>query len=119
MGLDELSRRLGWPTRQQVLHPREPALRVRSDAAREKIGAGLKESIRQYHGGDVQCEVGVLATETGFGSSSNPIAVICEFSGPVTDAVLRDAHRLAWNFCRSPLLITVEPFRMRTWSCCE
>jgi hypothetical protein len=29
------------------------------------------------------------------------------------------AHRLAWNFARAPLLITVEPHQVRAWTCCE
>jgi hypothetical protein len=33
--------------------------------------------------------------------------------------VLREAHRLAWNFSHSPTLVTVEPDLVRVWTCCE
>ncbi len=44
---------------------------------------------------------------------------VCEFGAPVTPEILRQSHKLAWNFCRSPLLITIEPHQIRAWSCCE
>jgi hypothetical protein len=37
----------------------------------------------------------------------------------VEAATIREAHRLAWNFCRSPLLITLEPHLVRAWTCYE
>ena len=48
-----------------------------------------------------------------------PVAVVCEFSRPVSNQTIAETHRLAWNFSRSPLLITIEPNLVRTWSCCE
>jgi hypothetical protein len=48
-----------------------------------------------------------------------PVAIVCEFGRPVADNVLAATHRLAWNFSRTPLLVTVEPHLVRTWTCCE
>ena len=47
------------------------------------------------------------------------LALVCEFPRAVSDATLADCHRLAWLFVRAPLLITVEPHRVKTWTCCE
>ena len=33
--------------------------------------------------------------------------------------MLHEVQRLAWNFCRSPLLVTVEKHLVRAWSCYE
>src|SRR5260221_4882519 len=33
--------------------------------------------------------------------------------------VLAEVRRLAWNFCRAPLLVTIEPHLLRSWTCCE
>jgi hypothetical protein len=43
--------------------------------------------------------------------------VVCEFSKRASTEVLREAHRLSWNFCRAPLLITLDPVELRCWSC--
>jgi hypothetical protein len=42
-----------------------------------------------------------------------------EFARPAPAEGLREAHRLAWNFARAPLLVTVDPVAIRSWSCCE
>jgi hypothetical protein len=48
-----------------------------------------------------------------------PIALVCEFDRSVRESTLAAAHKLAWNFSRAPLLITVEPHLVRAWTCCE
>src|SRR5260221_166113 len=44
---------------------------------------------------------------------------VIEFTSTVGQDVLREAHRLAWNFSHSPALITIEPDLVRVWTCCE
>ncbi len=51
--------------------------------------------------------------------SDPPIALVCEFNQALTPEHLRRTRALAWNFCRTPLLITLEPHLLRTWSCYE
>jgi hypothetical protein len=51
--------------------------------------------------------------------TESPLALICEFPRAVSQSVLREAHRLAWNFSLSPLLITVEPHIIRSFTCCQ
>jgi hypothetical protein len=63
--------------------------------------------------------MGVLAPDPSDNSSQQPLAIVCEFQSAATPDALREAHRLAWNFSRSPLLITLEPHLIRAWSCCE
>jgi hypothetical protein len=48
-----------------------------------------------------------------------PLAVVVELPRAVTEGALQEVHRLAWNFARSPLLITIDPAMIRSWSCCE
>lgn len=63
--------------------------------------------------------VGILTGNPQATGAEVPIAIVCEFSRRVSDDVLREAHRLSWNFCRAPLLLTIEPHVIRAWSCCE
>jgi hypothetical protein len=36
----------------------------------------------------------------------------------VSEPILAEAHRLAWSFSRTTLLVTLEPHRLIAWSCC-
>ncbi len=63
--------------------------------------------------------VGILTKNPGSDHTEAPIAVVCEFPRGVANETLVLCHTLAWNFVRSPLLVTVEPHRVRTWTCCE
>lgn len=47
------------------------------------------------------------------------LALVCSFREPATSEALGEAHRLAWNFGHTPLLIVIEPGRIRAWSCYE
>jgi hypothetical protein len=63
--------------------------------------------------------LGVLSTNPASEASDAPLAIVCEFdSAPRTDTLV-ELHRLAWNFCYSPLLATLEPGLLRAWNCCE
>jgi hypothetical protein len=69
--------------------------------------------------GKDRVRVSILAGDPGAESSDPPIALVCEFNQALTPGHLRRTRALAWNFCRTPLLITLEPHLLRTWSCYE
>jgi hypothetical protein len=78
----------------------------------------LESAVRRAPG----CEhavVGALTDNPEGKGSQAPLAVVVELNRPVSDDALREVHRLGWNFSRSPLLITVDPVALRSWSCCE
>jgi len=120
MRLEDLHRRLGWPARDEILAPRGPSALIFAQHARSKVGSALRLSLGRNHpNGKVHVDVGLLMSDAGAGESAAPNAIVCEFSDAVSDVVIADAHRLAWNFCRSPLLFTVEPTVLRCFTCCE
>jgi hypothetical protein len=103
---------LGWPEPASVLSPSGPGARAAVQAAGEKIG----RSLRQMDGGE-GVRVGVL-TEAAENTVA-PLAVVCEFPRAIPEETRLQAHRLAWNFSRTNLLVTVEPQLVRAWTCCE
>jgi hypothetical protein len=112
MLLDQACHKLGWPDRRQVFKPSGGGNRVLAELAQEKIGLPLKRQ-----GADVQ--VGVLSPAPESTHTESPLAIVCEFAKRPSDDQLRFAHKLAWNFCRSRLLITAERNRLRAWTCCK
>jgi N-6 DNA Methylase len=103
---------LGWPHRDQILTPAGAGPRLLAEAAEQKIGRPLRRRA------DVRSlSVGVLVPNPNSDTSETPLAVVCEFGRQVSDAVLREVHRLTWSFSKAPLLITVEPTLLRAWSC--
>jgi hypothetical protein len=108
----QLYSRLGWPHRDQILTPEGAGPHILAEAADQKIGRPLRRRA------DVSSvSVGVLVPNPNSDDSETALAIVCEFGLPVPDAVLRDVHRLTWNFSKAPLLITVEPTLLRAWSC--
>jgi type I restriction-modification system DNA methylase subunit len=114
MLLDEAHDSLGWPARKQVLHPEGAGARVFADFARQKIGEALR---RKFPG--LQVITGILAADPYSNSTEAPLAIVCEFPSGAGDKELEEAHRLAWNFSRTALLLTLEPHRLIAWSCCQ
>jgi type I restriction-modification system DNA methylase subunit len=114
MLLDDAHNQLGWPCQKQVLEPVGAGARVYADFAREKIGAALRRKFDK-----LQVDTGVLAADPSSDSTEAPIAVVCQFPSGVPGDVLDEAHRLAWNFSRAALLVTLEPHRLIAWSCCQ
>jgi len=112
MSLLNLYQQLGWPKPEEILSPVGIGVRVVAELASEKIGQVLA---REFQG--VSVKVGVLSASPD--TSEAPIAIICDFANAVSAEVLFEAQRLAWNFSRSLLLITIEPHIIRKWSCCE
>jgi hypothetical protein len=102
---------LGWPERDEIFSPRSAARRVVIELLNSRLGAPLREL-----GADVQ--VGVIPTSVAAESAESPLALVCEFREQPTDEHLNQAHRIAWNFCRSRLLVTIERHRILAWSCC-
>jgi hypothetical protein len=114
MSLAQLQKRMKWPARQAIFSPSGIGPRLLAELAREKIQAEIR---RCPDGGDAH--LGILTKNPGSNDTEAPLALVCEFPRPVCDDTLAACHRLAWLFVRAPLLVTVEPHRVRTWTCCE
>jgi hypothetical protein len=114
MSLHDAHKLLDWPAPAQVLEPSGAGPNVFAHLAKEKLGKAIE---RLQDGTDVK--VGILAANPENDATESPLAVVCEFHRTVSGKTLQEAHRLAWNFSYAPLLITIEPGLVRTWSCCE
>lgn len=104
---------LRWPSPGQILCPPGAGPSVYARLADAKLGQALRRSA----GPDIQ--VGILAAEPTARATEAPLAIVCVFARPADPPMLYEAHRLAWSFSRSPLLITLEPHAIRAWTCCE
>lgn len=113
MLLDKAHEWLGWPQPSQIFSPTGAGARVYADFAKRKIENSLK---RQYP--QLSVEAGVLATNPSAADTAAPLAVICQFPNGAPSEALDEAHRLAWSFSRTALLVTLEPHRLIAWSCC-
>ena len=114
MRLEWFHANLHWPSPDRVLDPQGPGPRVIARQAREKIGNALAKT---DGGSEVVC--GLLTPNPDSVATEAPGAIVCEFPRRVPEETLREAQRLAWNFSKSPTLITIEPQMVRSWSCCE
>lgn len=112
--IEEAHNILHWPAPTKILEPSGAGPRIFSQLAKNK----LERSIGRLADGE-GVVVGVLSANPDSDETEPPIAVVCEFPRVVSDKTLRECHRLAWSFCRSPLLITLEPGILRAWTCCE
>ena len=112
--LQQAHQQLGWPSPEQVLNPSGAGPRVFAALAEEKLGLAIRRRP------DVKgINVGVLTLDPNSNATQAPIAIVCEFYNRVSSETIRETHALAWNFCRAPLLITIEPQQIRAWTCCE
>ena len=102
---------LGWPNQKELFTPSSPVRRVLAHTVQARIGDPLRRA-----GADVKA--GVLPADPFTEKTDAPLALVCEFNSTPTTEQLNLAHKLAWNFCRSRLLITLERQRIRAWSCC-
>jgi len=114
MLLDTTHDALGWPARNEVLTPPGAGPGVIADLAKAKIERTV---VRLEDGAGAR--IGILTANPRAAATEAPIAVVCEFPRNVSRRTLLETRRLAWNFCRSPLLITLEPTLIRSWTCCE
>lgn len=103
---------LGWPDARFILHPPGEGAAVCANLVNQKIGDPLRRFAPQ-----VQVSTGILIPEPETAATLSPMAIICEFPHGAPPAVLDEAHRLAWNFSRSALLVTLEPHKLVAWSC--
>lgn len=101
----------GWPAADEIFSPTGAAPAMYARLAQEKIGAALS----RFAGHRV--DVGVLVPDSTTSDTDVPLAVICSFPSRAHPDALNEAHRLAWNFCHAPVLITIDPYEIRTWSC--
>ena len=112
--LKEFHQRLHWPKPNHIVQPPGAGPAVYCRLARLKIEKPLARIL-----GDDQVRVSVLVGDPVDDSSDAPIALFCEFTKALTPEDLNETRKLAWNFCRSPILITMEPHLIRVWSCYE
>ncbi len=111
-GLAMLERELDWPSPRDVLQPREGSARMFALLAEEKIGVALKRMC-----GEGEVKVGILSGDVSTPDTEAPFAIVCEFRFRASPEIQAAAHRLAWNFCRAPVLITIDPQAVDVWSC--
>ena len=114
MSLERTRSELGWPREELILQPPGAGPAVSAKIAREKIGRSLA-SLSEAAG----ARVGILSPDPLADETQAPLALVCEFQHPVHSATLAELQRLAWSFIRTPLLLTVEPHRLRAFTCCE
>lgn len=103
---------LGWPAPEQAFEPSGAGAKVYAEFARKKIQGAMEIA----HPG-VKVKIGVIAADPNSDSSEAPLALVCEFPRAVTNEILDLVHRLAWNFSRTALLVTLEPHQLIAWSC--
>ena len=112
MWLDDAYQHLGWPKPSQVTNPTGGGPSHYARQVEQKIGEALKR-----HCSLKNIQTGILCADPVSDSAEAPIAVVLQFDEAVNDDVLREAHRLCWNFSRTALLITLEPARIQAWTC--
>jgi hypothetical protein len=114
MSLELTHSKLGWPSRDRIFDPPGEGARVYARLARDKLGGAI--ALRPDA---ADTEVGVLSPNPDSSDSVPPLAVVCEFGRQVSAQTLCEMQKLAWNFSRCPMLVTVEPHLLRVWTCCE
>jgi hypothetical protein len=112
MLLEQASHKLGWPERREVIKPSGEGNRVFAELVQEKVGLPLKRA-------GAEVEVGVLSSSPAAANTEAPLAIVCEFSKRPAEQLLEFAHKLAWNFSRTRLLITAQRDRLCAWTCCK
>jgi type I restriction-modification system DNA methylase subunit len=115
-GLLELAHeKLYWPHPNQIWEPSGAGPKVYASLANEKIGEAIRRECQDAR----SAKIGVLTANPDGDETETPIAIVCEFSRPVSEETIREIYRLAWSFSRTRALITLEPHLLRVWSCCE
>ena len=112
MSLEQAHAVFGWPSKDEILDPKGVGAAIYARLANEKIGKAIS---RRADGEGVR--VGILASNPD--ATEAPLAIVCDFPKKVSPETLLETQKLAWNFSRSLLLITVEPHIIRKWTCCE
>lgn len=110
--LQQLTEEYGWPDANDIFDPSGAGAKVLVQLAQKKLGKALERET-----GVTGVRIGALSSNPE--TSEAPHAIVCLFPTPVEQKTLLAVQRLAWNFSRSLLLITIEPHIIRKWSCCE
>jgi hypothetical protein len=84
----------------------------------ELVQRKLQDPLRRMENG-IDLRVGILSRDPMADETASPLAIVCEFPQSVSNQIIREAHRLAWNFSHAPVLITLEPHQIRAWTCYE
>jgi hypothetical protein len=114
MSLDLAHAELAWPPSDQVINPPGAGPRVIAETTRKKIGQNLARVT-----GRNDIRVGVLLDDPTSDTTQPPMAIVCEFLRRPDFTELVEAQRLCWNYSTAPVLFTVEPGLIRSWTCCE
>ena len=114
MSLAQAAHELGWPQERWILEPPGAGAAVSAALAERKI----RPSLASLEGAE-NARVGVLSLDPTAAETQAPLALVCTFDRPAPVTTLAELHRLAWNFSRTPLLLTVDTHRLRAFTCCE
>lgn len=112
--LELFHEKLDWPSLAEIATPSGAGAEIYARLAKRKVGQPLR-----LQAGGRGVRVGVLTKNPHAEDSEEPVGLLCEFSRTLSPKMLHEVQRLAWNFCRSPLLVTVERYLVRAWSCYE
>lgn len=107
--------KLYWPRPDQVLTPTGVGPSIYAQLAREKLGKTIERECQD----GVGVRVGILTINPEGDETDAPLAVVCVFNRPISQATLSKTYNLAWSFSRTQALITIEPHLLRVWTCCE
>src|SRR4051794_36825361 len=108
--LELAHQQLGWPDSDILFHPPGEGPRILTELANQKIGQHLLGYSRNE-----KLTIGVVVSDYEASNSEAPVALVCKFDGVPSEEILRETHRLAWNFSRTPLLLTVDDKFIRAW----
>src|SRR6266446_5109812 len=100
MSLELTHEKLSWPSPREVRNPSGDGARIFAELARAKIQTALAYS------DTCSPQIGVLSRNSQAKETQSPLAIVAEFERRATDHVLRELHRLAWNFSHAPTLVT-------------
>ena len=114
MSLAQAAHELGWPEERWILEPPGAGAAVNAALAERKI----RPSLVSLEGAG-NARVGVLSLDPTAAETQAPLALVCAFDRPAPVTTLAELHRLAWNFSRTPLLLTVDTHRLQAFTCCE
>jgi len=112
--IDRVQQELNWPVASEIFQPSGSGPCMLAELVQRK----LQDPLRRMENG-IDLRVGILSRDPMADETASPLAIVCEFPQPVSNQIIREAHRLAWNFSHAPVLITLEPHQIRAWTCYE
>ena len=112
--IDRVHKELDWPVASEIFQPSGAGPRMLAELVQRK----LQDPLCRLEDG-IEPRVGILLRDPTADETASPLAIVCEFPRPVSDQIIREAHRLSWNFSHAPVLVTLEPNQIRAWTCYE